>query len=80
MSTFITKYEGPDGHGMPVWSCRREGGGLVAYGRSDREALQNFVELEDEVAPLPSKSRQVFSSQFEPPEFIDEPPREEDYL
>ena len=67
-----TEYEGEDRNGIPVWSCRRDGGGLVAYGTSGREAMQNFVELEEEV--VPQRSYLTGFCQFEQPETVVERP------
>lgn len=80
MTSFLYEYCGEDHIGRPIFSCRRKGGGICAYGNSYSEALANFKQSENEAAPLP-KSQQVFSSPFEPPEFTDKVQnRDEDYL
>ena len=78
MSPYRYSYEGEDRYGVPIWSCTRGGGGICGYGPTQKEALAAFLDLEDQLVPLP-RALQVFSSRYEPNEYIDEPAREEDY-
>lgn len=49
-----------DAYGMPVWSCRRTGAGIVGYGHTRREALEDFLDKEEELLPLPtSREREI---------------------
>ena len=61
-------YEGEDSHGMPVWSCTRVGGGIAGYGPTQKDALQAFLDLEDDVLPV---TEQRTISPFEPPERVE---------
>jgi hypothetical protein len=49
-------YEGvSDFTGLPIWSCRREGAGVVGYGPTQKDALTAFLDLEDDVCPTPAE-------------------------
>ena len=56
---------------------------FIGRGATKREAMLNLLDqfAEYDERPLPKRSIQVFSSPFEPPEFVDEVRnRDEDYL
>lgn len=67
--SFRYVYEGEDSHGMPVWSCTRVGGGICGYGPTQKDALEAFLEIEDDVLPKPTELQNF--TPFGPPEHVE---------
>lgn len=56
MSDYRYAYVGGDEDGRTIWSCVRVGGsGIAGYGRTQKEALQAFLDLEQELLPPTSE-------------------------
>ena len=49
MSTYRYEYQGEIG--LTLWSCTREGAGICGYGATQKDALQDFRDKEDELVP-----------------------------
>lgn len=55
MSDFI--YQAfTDRYGIPMWSCARKEGGICGYGYTQEQAQEAFLDLEDQLAPLPTQA------------------------
>jgi hypothetical protein len=55
---YIYTYEGSDSFGLPMWSCTRPGAGICGYGLTDKDALNDFLDKDQELLPDP-KSAEV---------------------
>lgn len=40
--------------GMAIWSCTRDGAGICGYGSTHKDALQAFLDVEQELTPTSS--------------------------
>ena len=75
---FTFDYHGTErATGRPIWSCKRDGAGFVGYGSTHKEAMDAFLDAEQECAPLPKTYLTGFSP-FDAPERIDVPHWRED--
>lgn len=72
------EYHGPDSTtGRAIWSCTRGGAGIAGYGPTPKEALAAFLDVEQEVLPLPTRAVGL-GHPFQPPEIVTAPARYED--
>ncbi len=62
-------YESVD-DGRCSWSCRREGSGFCGYGPTMKDALQAFLDLEQDLAPITVAPRVLYAGgPFEPADY-----------
>ena len=57
-----------DAQGLPMWSCHRIGAGIVGYGHTQKQALEDFLNKEDFLLPLP-RGEYINYHPEQPPEF-----------
>lgn len=62
------EYEGTDRFGRAIWSCRREGSGFCGYGPTRREAMEAFLDIEQELVPVESYELTGLGRSDQPPE------------
>jgi hypothetical protein len=48
---FRYDYQGSDQVGCAIWSCTTDGAGVCGYGATQKEALVDFLDLEEMVLP-----------------------------
>lgn len=70
-------YWGEDRHGMPIWACTRAGAGICGYGRTQKDALEAFLDAEQE--PPPARYESIDCGPFEPADVGRKIYRDEDY-
>jgi hypothetical protein len=66
-SDLIYEYQGgeTDRYGRALWSCTRDGAGICGFGPTPKEALEDFLDKEQELLPIQFKT--IFPGSNEEP-------------